>query len=540
MYPQSLTVCDEEYCIQIFNTSHSFTKHCGYAIYKSNNSNPDTDTLHLNTLSIWIIIVLSVLLVTIIIVLIIITLHQQKYKNQSIIHSKSKPEISISRLRPSEKSSNYQYAAIPGVVGSQTHEEPTCTDEEAAEALIDRAFSTKKPKIIIPPIKSRNSKRLIKVQPTIKISDHDQNGHETDATDSPGSEYLAVDVKTLRRHRYSDSAYELTNLSDFGRLDSRHLTDRTQDDMIFVDDPGSITPITADDFTRISTWRVIKMFSPQEIKYCGIDFKNEKFIGKGSMGKVYKAKYDGVDVAVKKVNMKYLNLSGNDLKNFKREAAMMQKVGGHKHIARMYGFCTEPEICIVTEYYSRGSIHDIMKNNKANYLSVQLKIQMSIEASLGVLHLHQQNVIHRDLSARNLLVDANWIVVVSDLGMSRLKRNNVNNQNRKKDAFGAVKWMAPECITRHEYSEKTDSYSFGITLFEIFSECEPYKGIAPLEAGAKVVHEGLRPQINRVKYIKSMPDLGQLMTRLWNSKPKERPDFHRIGECLKKVKSKVS
>merc|ERR1719229_1651354 len=166
-------------------------------------------------------------------------------------------------------------------------------------------------------------------------------------------------------------------------------------------------------------------------------------------------------------------------------------------------------------------------------ISTELRIQMSIEASLGIWHLHKQQVIHRDISARNLLVDKNWTVVIADLGMSRLKK--VNN-NVVKSNIGPVKWMAPESIINAEYSEKTDSYSFGITLFEIFSESEPYKGLLPLEAGAKVVHEGLRPSIDKNKKIQNVPNLSKLLTMLWKSQPKDRPDFLFITQSLKKIK----
>jgi len=294
---------------------------------------------------------------------------------------------------------------------------------------------------------------------------------------------------------------------------------------------------TKADFTRISTKRVIKLFAPQEIKYSDIDFSDNVEIGKGSFGKVVKAKYHEIDVAVKTLHRQ--KLTSAELLNFKREAAIMQKVGGHKHIARMYGFCTKPQICIVSEYYERGSLHDLIKQSQSKdgtKISSDLRIQMSIEASLGIHHLHQQQVIHRDVSARNLLVDKNWTVVVADLGMSTLKSKIKQNQKKQSSQPVPVKWMAPESIIGHEYSEKTDSYSFGITLYEIFSESEPYPGLLPLEAGAKVVHEGLRPSIDKNKKIRNIPNLQKLLKMLWKTQPKDRPDFYFISQSLKKIK----
>ena len=293
--------------------------------------------------------------------------------------------------------------------------------------------------------------------------------------------------------------------------------------------------MSKDDFSKMSTLRAMKLVSVQEIKFKDIDFGDRQFLGKGRFGEVVRAKYDGIDVAVKRLHTK--TLSGSDLLNFKREAAIMQKVGGHKHIARMYGFCTKPQICIVTEYYSRGSVRDIIRR-KQN-IRTKLRIQMSIEAALGIWHLHRQQVIHRDISARNLLVDQNWVVVVADLGMSTLKKSALRGLKSADNVF-PVKWMAPESFRGNTFSEKSDSYSFGITLYEIFSELEPYPDLKPLEAGSMVVLNGLRPQIDDNPKIKKVPHLPKLLHMLWKEKPVERPDFLYITQALQRIKRELA
>eukprot|EP01083_Nonionella_stella_P010663 30330_1 len=529
---------------------------------------------------VWAIVVVAFCLLLICILFHIILFQQALYRNEkrktfrlqkanTQRHIASHTVTSKSDISKTDLEIEDEYAAIPGDIGVGKKQEKNKTDnfEEYDEEYDEyddhfEAHSQPQPQPQPSTFKVRTSLKALS-----KTTERKQDHHSTNSID----EYAVIDdMKTKpktttialkskphllegayhqsTRRRYS-AELEFNALPDKNRQRHsskfNHAYHHTQDDMIFlsyeqyleneeeqeIDDKPTLT--SKERFSRMSTRRVVKLFAPQEIKYNDIDFSGQEFIGKGSFGVVVKAKYHEIDVAVKKLHTQ--RLSGAELLNFKREAAIMQKVGGHKHIARMYGFCTKPEICIVTEYYARGSLHDIIKNKKTKIkkrITTELKIQMTLEASLGIWHLHRQQVIHRDISARNLLVDENWTVVVADLGMSRFKGNEVS----KGKNIGPVKWMAPESIIGNEYSEKSDSYSFGITLYEIFSESEPYPGLLPLEAGAKVVHEGIRPCIDKNKKIEVVPNLSKLLSMLWKPQPKDRPDFLFITQSLKKIK----
>merc|ERR1719295_1539734 len=440
----------------------------------------------------------------------------------------------------------------------------------------------------VPSVPPKGTKTMPKRRRPMTISEENVHGADpsVDADDyafvdqismHKKEESITIPLKPSKRNRKSPRRYSYDlelSVSQRKRRSPRtsyrydHSVNQTQDDMIFLSiteyfdmeqegmdrgdedddrddvlsDPRSSANhlqkerisrqfASKDDFAKMANLRAAKLVSVQEIKYEDIHFGDGQVLGKGRFGQVVRAKYHQIDVAVKRLHTQ--KLSGPDLINFKREAAIMQKVGGHKHIARIYGFCTKPEICIVTEYYSRGSVRDIL--NRHQHIPTKRRLQMSIEAALGIWHLHQQQVIHRDISARNLLVDENWGVVVADLGMSTLKKTAIRGI-KSADTVFPVKWMAPESFAHNMFSEKSDSYSFGITLFEIFTDSEPYPGRKPLEVGSAVAFHDLRPKVDGNHKIAKVPKLADLLKKLWRKEPAKRPDFKWITDALQQIK----
>jgi serine/threonine protein kinase len=106
---------------------------------------------------------------------------------------------------------------------------------------------------------------------------------------------------------------------------------------------------------------------------------------------------------------------------------------------RFCGVCvTRPNLCIVTQYFANGSLENLLiKREPKPSLDLRTLVSMAKDIASGILHLHMEGVIHRDLAVRNLLVDDNMSVRVADFGMSRIKQASVGHTN---SSVGPLKW----------------------------------------------------------------------------------------------------
>jgi len=268
---------------------------------------------------------------------------------------------------------------------------------------------------------------------------------------------------------------------------------------------------------------------PRQIPFEELVFQKE--IGRGQFGTVYLATWRGAPVAVKKLH--YQEVTPELLQHFIREAGLMAMLGNHPNVVRFCGLCVvPPNLCIVTQYFENGSLEDLVVNRKPKVdLELRTVVSMAIDIASGVLHLHMEGVIHRDLAARNLLVDSNMSVRVADFGMSRIKEASVGHTDSN---VGPLKWMSPEAIVKHEYSEKSDAFSFGVCLWEILMRQTPYQGLHNLETAIKVANEDTFRLPIHEKIPKTLADL---MRACWRADSKDRPNFRQILSCLQRYLS---
>ncbi|KAL9415536.1 hypothetical protein AB3S75_043764 [Citrus x aurantiifolia] len=262
-----------------------------------------------------------------------------------------------------------------------------------------------------------------------------------------------------------------------------------------------------------------------------IDPKHLKFgskVASGSYGDLYRGTYCSQDVAIKVLKPERIN---SDMrKEFAQEVFIMRKVR-HKNVVQFIGACTKPpSLCIVTEFMSGGSVYDYLHKLKGVFKLPSL-LKVAIDVSKGMNYLHQNNIIHRDLKAANLLMDENEVVKVADFGVARVKAQS----GVMTAETGTYRWMAPEVIEHKPYDHKADVFSFGIVLWELLTGKLPYEYLTPLQAAVGVVQKGLRPTIPK----NSQPKLAELLERCWQQDPALRPDFSEIIEILQQITKEV-
>lgn len=140
-------------------------------------------------------------------------------------------------------------------------------------------------------------------------------------------------------------------------------------------------------------------------------------------------------------------------------------------------------------------------------------------------YLETKRFVHRDLAARNILLSSIHQAKISDFGLSRA----LCNSDYYTSAGGAkwpVKWYAPESLNYGTFSHASDVWSFGVTLWEMFSFGLPPYGDMPGAEAQKLLDSGVR-----LLQPENCPDnVFDIMSSCWNYKPRDRPTFRFLTE----------
>jgi len=264
-----------------------------------------------------------------------------------------------------------------------------------------------------------------------------------------------------------------------------------------------------------------------EIDYSELEFESE--IGRGAYGVVFKGRWRGGTVAIKQLSFKGA-LTQKELQDFKIEAAVMKRLRPHVNVVQFLGITSSPTLCIVTEFLDHGSLFQLVFSNSKIDANLLLNIVKGMAA--GMLHLHREGIVHRDLATRNILLGSGNQVKISDFGLSRNVVNEESRSNQTVSDTGPLKWMSPEAIRNREYSRMSDVWAFGVALYEIVARSEPYAGLDPVQAALEVTHGGLRLEIPG--YTPSV--IAEVMTGCFQFEPQKRPDFQFISKRFQEAR----
>jgi serine/threonine protein kinase len=211
--------------------------------------------------------------------------------------------------------------------------------------------------------------------------------------------------------------------------------------------------------------------------------------------------------------------------SFKTEAKLMSKLRHPNVVLFMAASTTLPKLAIVTEFMTRGTLYDVLHSDILCF-AWSSKLSFAYDAARGMNYLHSSkpSFLHRDLKSLNLLVDDKWNVKVSDFGLTTFK----DLQKDNKEDTGSLLWMAPEVLRGEGYTKSSDVYSFGIILWELLTQLDPYPGKSPANIMAGVMNDDLRPEIPS----STTTPIRELIESCWHSDPTQRPTFSQILENL--------
>ncbi|EYU44081.1 hypothetical protein MIMGU_mgv1a023731mg [Erythranthe guttata] len=191
-------------------------------------------------------------------------------------------------------------------------------------------------------------------------------------------------------------------------------------------------------------------------------------LGQGGFGVVYKGKLkNDEEIAVKRLSMR----SQQGDSQFNNEVLLVAKLQ-HRNLVRLLGFAQEgTERLLVYEFVENGSL-DRYIFDPTRHCEIDWKMRQKIIEGIakGLVYLHEDSrlrVIHRDLKAANILLDAEMNPKIADFGLARLFPRDESLLGNTGTIVGTRGYIAPEYARRGELSVKLDVYSFGVLVLEI-------------------------------------------------------------------------
>ena len=208
-------------------------------------------------------------------------------------------------------------------------------------------------------------------------------------------------------------------------------------------------------------------------------------IGHGAFGTVYKAVHNSTNkvYAIKIIDYsKDNNKDNNNIINYnynsvQQETSLMRKVNKSDYIVKYFGsyFSRKTNtIWLILEYCSSGSAIDLMLSMDRTFSEVEVATIMEMILK-GLILMHNENLIHRDIKGANILISEDGYAKLGDFGVGATLYDEKYRLSKK----GSPYWMSPQVASSIKYDFKTDIWSLGITCVELLEGEPPFSDMKP-------------------------------------------------------------
>ncbi|XP_076890867.1 wall-associated receptor kinase-like 9 [Bidens hawaiensis] len=215
-----------------------------------------------------------------------------------------------------------------------------------------------------------------------------------------------------------------------------------------------------------------KLFTSNELERATDYFSENRIIGRGGQGTVYKGMLsDGRIIAVKKSKV----INQRQLEQFINEMVILSQVN-HRNVVKLLGCCLETDVPIlVSEFISNGTLYDhIHQENTHVFISWNMRLQIATQVAGALSYLHSATSIpiyHRDIKSTNILLDEKYNAKISDFGTSRFI--SMGQTHLTTVVKGTLGYLDPEYFQSSQFTGKSDVYSFGVVLLELLTGEKP-------------------------------------------------------------------